>query len=77
LFVSNALIFRRVDKVIGINKIAVKKNVVGISIFSLIMGLVVFVLEIGLSQLLPPVGRIASVLHLLTVGSVGVFIYAY
>lgn len=77
LFVSNALIFRRVDKVIGINKIAVKKNVVGISILSLMMGLVVFVLEIGLSQLLPPVGRIASLLHLLTVGSVGVFIYAY
>ena len=77
LFVSNALIFRRVDKVVGINKTAVKKNVMGITILALIMGIAVFALEIGLSQFLPPVGRIASLVHLVLAGSAGVLIYAY
>ncbi len=77
LFVSNALIFRRIDKVVGINKTAVKKNIMGISILSLIMGLAVFVFEWVLSQVLPPVGRMSSLVHLLLVGSAGVMIYGY
>lgn len=77
LFVSNALIFRRVDKVVGINKTAVRKNIMGISILALMMGIAVFALEVGLSQVLPPVGRMASLIHLILAGSVGVLIYAY
>ena len=77
LFVSNALIFRRVDKVVGINKTAVKKNMMGITILALMMGIAVFALEVGLSQVLPPVGRMASLIHLILAGSVGVLIYAY
>ena len=77
LFVSNALIFRRVDKVVGINKTAVKKTIIGISILALLMGIAVFALEFALSQVLPPVGRMASLVHLILAGSVGVLIYAY
>jgi len=77
LFVSNALIFRRVDKVVGINKTAVRKNIMGISILALMMGIAVFALEVGLSQVLPPVGRMASLIHLILAGSVGILIYAY
>lgn len=49
----------------------------GITILALIMGIAVFALEIGLSQFLPPVGRIASLVHLVLAGSAGVLIYAY
>ena len=49
----------------------------GISILALMMGIAVFALEVGLSQVLPPVGRMASLIHLILAGSVGVLIYAY
>ena len=65
------------DKVVGINKTAVKKTIIGISILALLMGIAVFALEFALSQVLPPVGRMASLVHLILAGSVGVLIYAY
>lgn len=77
LAVTTFLIYHRVEQVVSVQKEAIKKDTVMIGIVSLVMGVVVWMLELGLSRLLPPVGRTASVIHIVVAGSVGVLIYGY
>lgn len=77
LTVTTFLIYHRVEQVVSVQKEAIKKDTVMIGIVSLVMGVVVWMLELGLSRVLPPVGRTASVIHIVVAGSVGVLIYGY
>lgn len=77
LAVTTFLIYHRVEQVVSVQKEAIKKDTVMIGIVSLVMGVVVWMLELGLSRVLPPVGRTASVIHIVVAGSVGVLIYGY
>lgn len=77
LAVTTLLIYHRVEQVVSVQKEAIKKDTVMIGIVSLVMGVVVWMLELGLSRVLPPVGRTASVIHIVVAGSVGVLIYGY
>lgn len=75
--VSIVLFFRKIQEVAPVNQSAIKKDALTISLVSLFMGLIVGLFELGLAQVYPPVGRIASLIHVVLVGPVGVFIYAY
>lgn len=77
LAVTTFLIYHRVEQVVSVQKEAIKKDTVMIGIVSLVMGVVVWMLELGLSRVLPPVGRTASIIHIVVAGSVGVLIYGY
>lgn len=77
LAVTIVLIYQRVEQVVPINKAAIKKDTITIGFVSLVMGLAVWVFEVVLNQLMPPVGRMASLVHLILAGSVGVLIYTY
>lgn len=77
LFVTVGLIYRRVEHVVPLNKAAIQRDTITISLVSLVMGLIVWILELALSYVLPPVGYIASAIHIVVVGMIGVVIYAY
>lgn len=77
LAVTTFLIYHRVEQVVSVQKEAIKKDTVMIGVVSLVMGVVVWMLELGLSRVLPPVGRTASIIHIVVAGSVGVLIYGY
>ncbi|TCD46063.1 polysaccharide biosynthesis protein [Streptococcus sp. X16XC17] len=75
LSITVILFYRHIDKVLDLNKKKIGRDLVGISLVSLVMGIIVFTLEWGLTQWIPPVSRFISILHIIISGSVGILIF--
>lgn len=71
------LFFRRIDQVLGLDKAAIWKDIVTISWISLIMGLVVWLIELVLKQIVPVGGNVSSLIHLVVVGGAGMLVFIY
>ncbi|HFR3538685.1 TPA: oligosaccharide flippase family protein [Streptococcus suis] len=69
------LFYKRIDAVLGVDEGLIVKDIVTISWISLVMGGIVWLLELLLNHLLPAGGYLSSFVHLLLSGGVGVFVF--
>ncbi|HFR3426695.1 TPA: oligosaccharide flippase family protein [Streptococcus suis] len=69
------LFYKRIDAVLGVDEGLIVKDIVTISWISLVMGSIVWLLELLLNHLLPAGGYLSSFVHLLLSGGVGVFVF--
>lgn len=69
------LFYRRIDTVLGIDEKLVVKDVVTISLISLVMGIIVWFVEFLLNLLFPANGYLSSFIHLAISGSAGLLIF--
>ncbi|NQN67109.1 polysaccharide biosynthesis protein [Streptococcus suis] len=69
------LFYKRIDAVLGVDEGLIVKDIVTISWISLVMGGIVWLLELLLNYLLPAGGYLSSFVHLLLSGGVGVFVF--
>lgn len=69
------LFYKRIDAVLGVDEGLIVKDIVTISWISLVMGGIVWILELLLNHLLPAGGYLSSFVHLLLSGGVGVFVF--
>lgn len=69
------LFYKRIDAVLGVDEGLIVKDIVTISWISLVMGGIVWLLELLLNHLLPAGGYLSSFVHLLLSGGVGVLIF--
>lgn len=75
LAVTVYFFYRRINRVIPLEKKRIKKNLVIISGVTMVMALVVNLVEWGLSRVLPPIGYVSSAIHVGISGFVGVLIF--
>ncbi|HFU4059870.1 TPA: oligosaccharide flippase family protein [Streptococcus suis] len=69
------LFYKRIDAVLGVDEGLIVKDIVTISWISLVMGGLVWLLELFLNYMLPASGYLSSFVHLLLSGGVGVFVF--
>ncbi|HFI0354664.1 TPA: oligosaccharide flippase family protein [Streptococcus suis] len=69
------LFYKRIDAVLGVDEGLIVKDIVTISWISLVMGGVVWLLELLLNYLLPASGYLSSFVHLVLAGGVGVLVF--
>lgn len=69
------LFYKRIDAVLGVDESLIVKDIVTISWISLVMGGIVWLLELLLNHLLPAGGYLSSFVHLLLSGGVGVLVF--
>lgn len=69
------LFYKRIDAVLGVDEGLIVKDIVTISWISLVMGGIVWLLELLLNHLLPAGGYLSSFVHLLLSGGVGVLVF--
>lgn len=69
------LFYKRIDAVLGVDEGLIVKDIVTISWISLVMGGIVWLLELLLNHLLPAGGYLSSFVHLFLSGGVGVLIF--
>ncbi|HEM4130297.1 TPA: polysaccharide biosynthesis protein [Streptococcus suis] len=69
------LFYKRIDAVLGVDEGLIVKDIVTISWISLVMGGIVWLLELLLNHLLPAGGYLSSFIHLLLSGGVGVLVF--
>ncbi|HFI0716788.1 TPA: oligosaccharide flippase family protein [Streptococcus suis] len=69
------LFYKRIDAVLGVDEGLIVKDIVTISWISLVMGGVVWFLELFLNYLLPASGYLSSFVHLVLAGGVGVLVF--
>ncbi|HFI0143089.1 TPA: oligosaccharide flippase family protein [Streptococcus suis] len=69
------LFYKRIDAVLGVDEGLIVKDIVTISWISLVMGGVVWLLELFLNYLLPASGYLSSFVHLVLAGGVGVLVF--
>lgn len=69
------LFYKRIDAVLGVDEGLIVKDIVTISWISLVMGGIVWLLELLLNHLLPAGGYLSSLVHLLLSGGVGVLVF--
>lgn len=69
------LFYKRIDAVLGVDEGLIVKDIVTISWISLVMGGIVWLLELLLNHLLSATGYLSSLVHLLLSGGVGVFVF--
>lgn len=77
LAVTVVLFYRRIYQTVVFDQKQIIKDVGTISGISLIMGLIVFVLELLLNQFIPVAGYISSAVHIGISGVVGVLVFAF
>lgn len=75
LAVTVYFFYRRINRVISLEEKRIQKDLVTISFVTLVMGLVVALVEWGLSRVMPPTGYVSSAVHLAISGGIGVLIY--
>lgn len=75
LAVTVYLFYRRIDVVVPFNKQAIYKDATVISVISLLMGMLVWVLELILNQVLPVEGYLSSAIHIAISGVAGVAVF--
>ncbi|MGT2910448.1 putative polysaccharide biosynthesis protein [Streptococcus cameli] len=75
LSVSTYFFARRINRVVPFDQVKIRQDLLSISMSTFIMAVCVFVVEWGLTQLYPPTGKIASLVHLVISGGVGILIY--
>ncbi|HFU3843609.1 TPA: oligosaccharide flippase family protein [Streptococcus suis] len=71
------LFYKRIDAVLGVDEGLIVKDIVTISWISLVMGGVVWLLELLLNYLLPASGYLSSFVHLVLAGGVGVLVFVF
>ncbi|HFI0231253.1 TPA: oligosaccharide flippase family protein [Streptococcus suis] len=69
------LFYKRIDAVLGVDEGLIVKDIVTISWISLVMGGLVWLLELFLNYLLPASGYLSSFVHLVLAGGVGVLVF--
>lgn len=69
------LFYKRIDAVLSVDEGLIVKDIVTISWISLVMGGIVWLLELLLNHLLPAGGYLSSFVHLLLSGGVGVLVF--
>lgn len=69
------LFYKRIDAVLGVDEGLIVKDIVTISWISLVMGGIVWLLEMFLNHLLPASGYLSSLVHLVLAGGVGVLVF--
>ncbi|HEP1819551.1 TPA: polysaccharide biosynthesis protein [Streptococcus suis] len=69
------LFYKRIDAVLSVDEGLIVKDIVTISWISLVMGGIVWLLELLLNHLLPVGGYLSSFVHLLLSGGVGVLVF--
>ncbi|HFU4459685.1 TPA: polysaccharide biosynthesis protein [Streptococcus suis] len=69
------LFYKRIDAVLGVDEGLIVKDIVTISWISLVMGGLVWLLELLLNHLLSASGYLSSLVHLVLVGGVGVLVF--
>ncbi|HFI0263644.1 TPA: oligosaccharide flippase family protein [Streptococcus suis] len=71
------LFYKRIDAVLGVDEGLIVKDIVTISWISLVMGGLVWLLELLLNHLLPARGYLSSFVHLVLAGGVGVLVFVF
>lgn len=71
------LFYKRIDAVLGVDEGLIVKDIVTISWISLVMGGLVWLLELFLNYLLPASGYLSSFVHLVLAGGVGVLVFVF
>ncbi|HFI0405445.1 TPA: oligosaccharide flippase family protein [Streptococcus suis] len=71
------LFYKRIDAVLGVDEGLIVKDIVTISWISLVMGGVVWLLELLLNYMLPASGYLSSFVHLVLAGGVGVLVFVF
>ncbi|HFI0346134.1 TPA: oligosaccharide flippase family protein [Streptococcus suis] len=69
------LFYKRIDAVLGVDEGLIVKDIVTISWISLVMGGLVWLLELFLNYMLPASGYLSSFVHLVLAGGVGVLVF--
>ncbi|HEM3725389.1 TPA: polysaccharide biosynthesis protein [Streptococcus suis] len=69
------LFYKRIDAVLGVDEGLIVKDIVTISWISLVMGGLVWLLELLLNYMLPASGYLSSFVHLVLAGGVGVLVF--
>ncbi|MER0122360.1 oligosaccharide flippase family protein [Streptococcus sp. ZJ93] len=75
LAVTTYFFYRRINRVIPLEEKRIKKDFVTISVVTLAMALVVFLVEWGVSRILPPTGYVSSAIHVGIAGFAGILIF--
>ncbi|HFI0467184.1 TPA: oligosaccharide flippase family protein [Streptococcus suis] len=71
------LFYKRIDAVLGVDEGLIVKDIVTISWISLVMGGLVWLLELFLNYMLPASGYLSSFVHLVLAGGVGVLVFVF
>ncbi|HFI0214478.1 TPA: oligosaccharide flippase family protein [Streptococcus suis] len=71
------LFYKRIDAVLGVDEGLIVKDIVTISWISLVMGGVVWLLELFLNYMLPASGYLSSFVHLVFAGGMGVLVFVF
>ncbi|HFI0238061.1 TPA: oligosaccharide flippase family protein [Streptococcus suis] len=71
------LFYKRIDDVLGVDEGLIVKDIVTISWISLVMGGLVWLLELFLNYMLPASGYLSSFVHLVLAGGVGVLVFVF
>ncbi|HFU4454622.1 TPA: oligosaccharide flippase family protein [Streptococcus suis] len=71
------LFYKRIDAVLGVDEGLIVKDIVTISWISLVMGGLVWLLELLLNYMLPASGYLSSFVHLVLAGGMGVLVFVF